>query len=645
MLRLQHDTQIALLPRKIAFIPVSREANDTTATLATENERGERFYFHPKNGKVEGSVDVFAAIGMAMETKKDALVVIDTSCLPATFFDDLSTEEGRKKCGLNRESNEGFRAGVRQTLWLKVPENQDTATSTATVVMANVTGTASATATGTDNDTASSAADVASDTAYGIADSDTAASAGPATATANGADNDTASSASDIVTVITANGTADYNTAAIAGPVTDTANGADNDTAATATGIVTDTANVTADKDDAVIVTGPANAAAASSAYCDTSSTVVGSCNDAGTFIRTVTTPGTTTIPVMANTPEPERRTVELHETHAEVSVDEESPLFKATRGLIFMDKIEWVGDCKPSVQCEKPKSETEDPPMLANSVRGSMTVESFGAVAEVARQVQDQNDTMGNLRYGEKTCTCLCPCSCNGSEPISVDKSKFKDWGDELKGFDIIAVSDVSVQTCPESEQPTNDSMRNFFKKYRAEESKQASGTPMDIMNAEEKDVVATVKAGKNAYIWVHFGPGFMLPWVGNERKASDEADFRLCRVWWNASTSRMCWAALSHKEFNQCCILPSWMRRNANEIILDNLPTEKEANFSNHMLNSDDFTEKRFNEELLWFIALTDNKSKLSFPPDAHTCANTVVGALEQISRISEILGKHFV
>jgi hypothetical protein len=40
--------------------------------------------------------------------------------------------------------------------------------------------------------------------------------------------------------------------------------------------------------------------------------------------------------------------------------------------------------------------------------------------------------------------------------------------------------------------------------------------------------------------------------------------------------------------------------MRQHANEMVLDELPTEKEAYFSNHTLNSDDFTEKRFNDEL---------------------------------------------
>jgi hypothetical protein len=201
---------------------------------------------------------------------------------------------------------------------------------------------------------------------------------------------------------------------------------------------------------------------------------------------------------------------------------------------------------------------------------------------------------------------------------PSLADKSKLKYWGDEFPDYDTIVVSDVSVQTVRETEQPTNDSIRNFFGKYHTEEAKRVSVTPMDILNAEEKDVAATVKAGKNAYIWVHFGPGFMVPGDGNEGKTSDEAAFRLCRVWWNASTNRMCWAALSHKDYNQCCILPSWMRRNAT-INLEKLPTEKEANFSNHMLNSDDFTEKRFNEELLWFIASTDDKRKLRFPPDS--------------------------
>jgi hypothetical protein len=70
--------------------------------------------------------------------------------------------------------------------------------------------------------------------------------------------------------------------------------------------------------------------------------------------------------------------------------------------------------------------------------------------------------------------------------------------------------------------------------------------------------------------------------------------------------------------------------------------LPTEKEAGFSKDKLNSDDFTEQRFNEELLWFTASIDDKSKLRFPPDANKCADTVVAALEQISMISDVLGK---
>ena len=277
---------------------------------------------------------------------------------------------------------------------------------------------------------------------------------------------------------------------------------------------------------------------------------------------------------------------------------------------------------------------------MLAYSVRGAMAVESFGAVAEIARQVQDANDTTTNLSYGEKTCSCTCPCLCPGSEPFTVDKSKFKDWGDEFKGFNTIVVSDVSVQTVRESEQPTNESVRNFFKKYLPKETKQGAGKTMDTMKVEEEEVARTVKTGKKAYIWVHFGPGFLMP--GEGRKKSDDAAFRLCRVWWNATTSRMCWAVLSHEEYNQCCILPSWMRRHSHEITLDELPTEKEAGFSKDKLNSDDFTEDRFNEELLWFTASIDDKSKLRFPPDANKCADTVVAALEQISMISDVLGK---
>ena len=224
---------------------------------------------------------------------------------------------------------------------------------------------------------------------------------------------------------------------------------------------------------DAVAV-GPStlnsDAAIAAANATDTAS-AAGATGDYDSAVYDAMAAATPAIPATASAAELEQQPCEPQEAPMEQAVVG-SPIFKTTRGLLYMDKIKWSGDRKPSVQCERPRSESDDPPMLANSVRGAMTVESFGAVAEVARQVQDANDTTTNLSYGEKTCFCTCPCLCPGSEPFTVDKSKFKDWGDEFKGFNTIVVSDVSVQTVRESEQPTNDSVRNLIKKYLLKET-----------------------------------------------------------------------------------------------------------------------------------------------------------------------------
>ena len=56
-----------------------------------------------------------------MEAQMEAIAVIDTKCLRPSEFDDLSTEQGRELFGLVRDSEEDFRAAVRQTLWFKAP--------------------------------------------------------------------------------------------------------------------------------------------------------------------------------------------------------------------------------------------------------------------------------------------------------------------------------------------------------------------------------------------------------------------------------------------------------------------------------------------------------------------------------------------
>ena len=106
-------------------------------------------------------------------------------------------------------------------------------------------------------------------------------------------------------------------------------------------------------------------------------------------------------------------------------------------------------------------------------------------------------------------------------SEAISVDRSKLKDWGHEFNGYETIVVSDVSVQTARESDQPTNDSIRNFFRRYLPEEPKPVMGKPNDIMKAEEEEVAMAVKAGKMAYIWVHaLRPGILFTGGSRRRK-----------------------------------------------------------------------------------------------------------------------------
>jgi hypothetical protein len=103
------------------------------------------------------------------------------------------------------------------------------------------------------------------------------------------------------------------------------------------------------------------------------------------------------------------------------------------------------------------------------------------------------------------------------------------------------------------------------------------------------------------------------------------------------------MCWAPLADKDRKACCITPSWLRKNFAATTLETLQTEKEARYSNDPLNSDDFTEKCFNEVLMWFLATTTSKTDLVYPPvDARTCAQTVLSTLTQLGEISDTFNK---
>jgi hypothetical protein len=152
---------------------------------------------------------------------------------------------------------------------------------------------------------------------------------------------------------------------------------------------------------------------------------------------------------------------------------------------------------------------------------------------------------------------------------------------------------------------------------------------------------VAAKVKAGNKAYIWVYFPPGFQVLGKGGVIEESATPAFRLCKVWWNVAKNHMCWAVLSHKEHNQPCILPNWLKRHKGCIDLNELPTEKEAGFSKSTLNSDDFKEARFNEELLWLMASTED-GEINYPPGASTCTQMVVEAFKTISLIIDVIGK---
>ncbi len=54
----------------------------------------------------------------------EAIAVIDSTFLESYEFDDLSTEKGRKADGLTRESEEDFRAAVRQHYGSRPREKQ-----------------------------------------------------------------------------------------------------------------------------------------------------------------------------------------------------------------------------------------------------------------------------------------------------------------------------------------------------------------------------------------------------------------------------------------------------------------------------------------------------------------------------------------
>jgi hypothetical protein len=74
-----------------------------------------------------------------------------------------------------------------------------------------------------------------------------------------------------------------------------------------------------------------------------------------------------------------------------------------------------------------------------------------------------------------------------------------------------------------------------------------------------------------------------------------------------------------------------------------LGELPTEKEAGFSNDPLNSDDFKEQAFNETLMWFLATTSDETSIMFPPtDALECAQTLLLTLIKLRDILDTLGK---
>jgi hypothetical protein len=164
-----------------------------------------------------------------------------------------------------------------------------------------------------------------------------------------------------------------------------------------------------------------------------------------------------------------------------------------------------------------------------------------------------------------------------------------------------------------------------------------------MEDMIEETKTLLEALKSDpeQHAYIWVHC-PRFFIN-KAHLRIESEEQNFRLCRVWWNDATKRMCWAVLSCQELNQRCFVPSWLRQNLTCVDINRLKTEKEESYSNDPLNSDDFTEQAFTETLLWFPAKFPNESKIVYPPDnASTCAQIILSTLIQLREILKTLGK---
>jgi hypothetical protein len=440
-LKYLHDVQIALLPRRFAFIPVSKIADANTKAQTLVNDKGDRLYTHPKQGRTEGSVDVFAAIGMAMEAQMEAIAVIDTKCLRPSEFDDLSTEQGRELFGLVRDSEEDFRAAVRQTLWFKAPIQ---------------------------------ALNDVEDLTYSF----------------------------ERLSI--------------------------NRTDAKVPPYIKPTHEI----DDIL----------------------------QGNDFRI-------------------RRQMEvLRKSLHKLSVDESS-IQKANRGVISMEKIAWINDCKPSVQCSRPRSDNDDPPMLANSVRKAMTNGSFGAVAEVVHQVnvQERKDAASQFDYETNQMRDKMRAdsvrrvdTAESSKAAAEAVRKVQDKcviannrgerGGDLKGHNIVVVSDVSVQEVKEKDQPTNASMRNFFRHYLPKDTRATRVKSFELMKAEEKLLADKVKPDPEgrAYIWIRYANFKVLNEL-NQLVDSERQDFRLCRVWWDGPRSRMCWAPIACPTFFASTITPS--------------------------------------------------------------------------------------